>query len=298
MYYRHDPFGRRVAREATVPRKLAEEIAKERDLYRRELERVQRENQTLRQRVANNSKSPQSPTTNAPARAQEGRIADLELLNQRLQRELEVRISESREQAKTIEVLEKELEAIEEAIEQPEHEAKPDAREEEEAARATSPPVSDIAFDEISGAASEIERERARAVKRAQELLEDLERLQRKQDEESSARARAARRETVAAYLELRDNLSRAILLARDHGSSWADGMEALRDQFDAINVRLGVERFGEVGEPFDPKIHEAIGAMHVEDLPQDSIAHIEREGFRFSEDGALLRPAQVVVAR
>ena len=58
------------------------------------------------------------------------------------------------------------------------------------------------------------------------------------------------------------------------------------------------VERFGEIGDPFDPTIHEAIGAMHVEDLPQGSIAHIEREGFRFADDGALLRTAQVVVAR
>jgi molecular chaperone GrpE len=290
VYYRHDPFGRRVVREATVPRKLAEEIAKERDLYRRELERVQRENQALRQRVASDKTQLSSQNAAANASARESKIADLELLNQKLQRELEARISESREQAKTIEVLERELEAIEDALEPPE--------EQEAAPEDNAPEEDEPRAPELHDAASEIERERVRAVKRAQELLEDLERLQRKQDEESDARARAAKREAVSAYLELRDNLSRAIVQARDHGSSWADGMEALRDQFDAINKRLGVERFGEVGDTFDPKVHEAIGAMHVDDLPQDSIAHVEREGFRFSEDGALLRSAQVVVAR
>lgn len=231
MYYRHDPFGRRVVRETTVPRKLAEEIARERDLYRRELERVQRENEALRQRLVEQ------------ARAKE------------------------QEQAQSPEPL-------------------PRAQELEEAE------------DVRDAEQGELEREHAVAVKRAQELLEDLERLQRKQEDELTARARRARRETVSAYLELRDNLSRAIALAKDHGSSWSDGMEALRDQFDTINERLGVERFGEVGDPFDPNIHEAIGAMHVEDLPQGSIAHIEREGFRFADDGALLRAAQVVVAR
>lgn len=232
MYYRHDPFGRRVVRETTVPRKLAEEIARERDLYRRELERVQRENEALRQRLVEQ----------AQTREQE----------QPLPPEPRPRTLEIEEEAEEVR-----------AVEQ-----------------------------------SELEREHAVAVKRAQELLEDLERLQRKQEDELTARARRARRETVSAYLELRDNLSRAIALARDHGSSWSDGMEALRDQFDTINERLGVERFGEIGDPFDPTIHEAIGAMHVEDLPQGSIAHIEREGFRFADDGALLRTAQVVVAR
>ena len=173
VYYRHDPFGRRVVRETTVPRKLAEEIARERDLYRRELERVQRENEALRQRLVEQ----------AQTREQE----------QPLPPEPRPRTLEIEEEAEEVR-----------AVEQ-----------------------------------SELEREHAVAVKRAQELLEDLERLQRKQEDELTARARRARRETVSAYLELRDNLSRAIALARDHGSSWSDGMEALRDQW-ACDLPLG----------------------------------------------------------
>jgi molecular chaperone GrpE len=53
---------------------------------------------------------------------------------------------------------------------------------------------------------------------------------------------------------------------------------------------RLGIERFGEAGEEFDPARHEAL-AKHSDD---HMVASVERSGYRMG--GAVIRPAQVII--
>ena len=50
------------------------------------------------------------------------------------------------------------------------------------------------------------------------------------------------------------------------------------------------------VGQPFDPKLHEAIGTVPSDEVEPGTVAREVRRGWRL-EDG-LLRPAQVVVAK
>jgi molecular chaperone GrpE len=46
------------------------------------------------------------------------------------------------------------------------------------------------------------------------------------------------------------------------------------------------------VGEPFDPRLHEALGAVDRDDLPDQHVAEEVRRGYRLRE--RLLRPALV----
>ena len=82
---------------------------------------------------------------------------------------------------------------------------------------------------------------------------------------------------------------------------SWAEisdgfrtGMENVRNQLLEVLSRHGVERFGRVGEAFDPRLHEAV--QEVDDVAGEphSITKILRFGYRSSE--RVLRPAQVFV--
>jgi molecular chaperone GrpE len=49
------------------------------------------------------------------------------------------------------------------------------------------------------------------------------------------------------------------------------------------------------VGEAFDPRVHEALGAVEREDLPDQHVAEEIRRGYKLRE--RLLRPAMVRVA-
>jgi molecular chaperone GrpE len=49
------------------------------------------------------------------------------------------------------------------------------------------------------------------------------------------------------------------------------------------------------VGEPFDPRVHEALGTVDREDIPDQHVAEEVRRGYKMRE--RLIRPALVRVA-
>lgn len=76
--------------------------------------------------------------------------------------------------------------------------------------------------------------------------------------------------------------------------AGWRSGVEHIRNQLLEVLSRNGIERFGRVGEPFDPYRHEAVEER--DDMPGEpgSILRVLRYGYRAGE--RVLRPAQVVI--
>ena len=70
--------------------------------------------------------------------------------------------------------------------------------------------------------------------------------------------------------------------------------MEQIRAQCVGILQKHGISSFGEVGESFDPMIHESIQEEEKEGVPPHSIVRVVRKGYRTSD--RLIRPAQVVI--
>ncbi len=58
---------------------------------------------------------------------------------------------------------------------------------------------------------------------------------------------------------------------------------------------RYGVIKIGEKGEPFDPKIHEAIVQVYSAEVTSPTIADVIEPGYALGE--RLLRPAKVAVS-
>ncbi len=106
-----------------------------------------------------------------------------------------------------------------------------------------------------------------------------------------------AQAELVRDMLEAVDDLSRVTAL--DHGEASVkdvlDGVELVERKLHAELERLGVERVGLEGEPFDPNNHEAVGTMPAAVPQQDgTVAMVHQPGYRFGS--VLLRPARVHV--
>ncbi|WP_274564679.1 nucleotide exchange factor GrpE [Streptomyces spiramyceticus] len=66
---------------------------------------------------------------------------------------------------------------------------------------------------------------------------------------------------------------------------------EALRSELAA----MGLQRFGAVGDPFDPFVHEAISYSHTDEVERPTCTAILRPGYRVGDH--LLRAAEVAVA-
>jgi molecular chaperone GrpE len=131
----------------------------------------------------------------------------------------------------------------------------------------------------------------------AQRGQADLVNYRRRVEAERRTDARRARAEAVEELLPLLDDLDRAIThLPEDLSEhAWAKGVALLAGRLEATLGRLGVERVGRVGEPFDPNVHEAVASEPRAGVEPGQVAEVVRAGYRAGE--RLIRPAQVVVA-
>jgi molecular chaperone GrpE len=127
----------------------------------------------------------------------------------------------------------------------------------------------------------------------ADERLGDLQRLQA---EYVNYRKRVDRDKNVARDAAL-SSVAEALLpvhLARQH-NDLTGPFVAIAEKLEATLGRFGLVRYGEVGEPFDPMVHEALMHSHSEEYEVASVAQILQPGYRFGE--RVLRPARVAVA-
>jgi len=130
-----------------------------------------------------------------------------------------------------------------------------------------------------------------------------LDRLARLQAEFENARKRAERERVeyrdyaagsvVEQFLPVVDNFELA-LKSSGTADQLRHGVELIVKQMDEVLRQLQVSAIPTVGEAFDPRIHEALGAVEREDLPDQHVAEEVRRGYRLRE--RMLRPALVRV--
>lgn len=149
------------------------------------------------------------------------------------------------------------------------------------------------------GPASETEAMNAEEDRLAAELTADLQRVsaeyanyRKRVERDRVAVAEMATAGLLTGLLPILDDIERA----REHGDLTGP-FAAVAESLNAYVAKLGLEQFGEPGEPFDPAVHEAL--MQAEPDPSASVAtcaQVLQRGFRLS-GGRVLRPARVSVA-
>jgi molecular chaperone GrpE len=142
--------------------------------------------------------------------------------------------------------------------------------------------------------------ERAAADKLRTELAERTADLQRLQAEYANYRKRvdrdraAVREYAVAGALTELLPVLDAIGQAREHGEL-SGGFKSVADSLQAALTKLGLVSYGQRGEAFDPKIHEALTHTYSPDVTEDTCVEVLQPGYRVGE--RILRPARVAVA-
>jgi len=100
--------------------------------------------------------------------------------------------------------------------------------------------------------------------------------------------------DAVAKMLPVYDNLERA-LNQETADAAYKKGVEMTMNELVKIFTALGVEIFGNVGDAFDPNLHNAV--MHIDDenLEENTISQVFQKGFKIGEK--VVRFAMVQVA-
>jgi molecular chaperone GrpE len=123
--------------------------------------------------------------------------------------------------------------------------------------------------------------------------------LQRLQAEYANYRKRVERDRAVAAEIAVAGVLSELLSTLDDieraaqHGEL-TGGFKSVSDQLIATTTKLGLEKYGQDGDEFDPQIHEALMHETSADVTVATASKILQPGYKFKE--RVLRPARVAV--
>jgi len=140
----------------------------------------------------------------------------------------------------------------------------------------------------------------AKAAEVAKMLAERTADLQRLQAEYANYRKRVERdriavREQALAnvlheLLPVLDDIGRA----REHGEL-SGGFKSVAESLESIVAKLGLTSYGEIGDQFDPVMHEALMHEYSDEVSEPSCVRILQPGYRVGD--RIIRPARVAVA-
>ncbi|MDL2316148.1 nucleotide exchange factor GrpE [Desulfovibrio sp. OttesenSCG-928-A18] len=139
--------------------------------------------------------------------------------------------------------------------------------------------------------AKQAEEARLRALA---ELDNARKRLAREKDEQ----VRFASEAVLNDLLPSLDNLDLALQHAGAHEAcrDFVVGVEMTRKSLQESLARHGLARIGEVGEEFDPAVHEAVGMVKDPKVAPGCVSALLSNGYKLNE--RLLRPARVMVSQ
>lgn len=150
-----------------------------------------------------------------------------------------------------------------------------------------------------------LEELEARLAAKDREIQDLLAKYRSASEEFDQARARLrkevtrdverGRRALLGSFLEVLDNLDRALAAATRTEDPFVQGVSLVRQQFLSTLEGLGVTRVDPTGQAFDPTRHEAVTTVAAgPDLPPGHVAGLVRPGYLIGDE--LLRPALVAV--
>jgi molecular chaperone GrpE len=102
--------------------------------------------------------------------------------------------------------------------------------------------------------------------------------------------------DAARALLPAIDNLSLALKNAAASPGDFRKGVELIYKQLQDALAKLNVQRVPAQGEPFDPRVHEAIEVVESDAVPDHHVLEELQPGYRVKD--RLLRPAMVKVAK
>src|SRR3970040_1095026 len=163
------------------------------------------------------------------------------------------------------------------------------------------PPAAEAPAEEpsdIDGLRARLQEEREKAqgyLSSWQRAAADYQNLKRRMEQERAEVGRLANASLVINLLPLLDDMERALRTVDTKlaGLTWIDGVWLIYRKFQAVLENAGVREIAADGQPFDPKLHEAISEGPGDD---GKVACVVQKGYTLGD--RVIRPAMVIVGR
>jgi len=150
-------------------------------------------------------------------------------------------------------------------------------------------------------AEEQLEKERTHAQKMEDRYLRvnaEFENYKKRMIRESSDRVKYFNHDLIKELLPSLDNLERAINHAKNENTdveSMIVGLEMVNKMTQEVFEKFGVKRVNTIGEVFDPNVHQAVGVVESDSVPENQVVEECLGGYLLHD--RIIRPAMVRVS-
>ncbi|HBO39512.1 MAG TPA: nucleotide exchange factor GrpE [Pasteurellaceae bacterium] len=158
-------------------------------------------------------------------------------------------------------------------------------------------------LEEVIARVQELEEQLSESTKKEQEITlrarAEIDNVRRRAEQDVEKAHKFALEKFAKDILNTIDNLERALIVpvnTQDESvQALYDGVQLTLKELLATVSRFGVEPVGEVGEVFNPDLHQAISMQPTEGFTSNQITAVLQKGYLLN--GRVIRPAMVMVA-
>jgi molecular chaperone GrpE len=128
-------------------------------------------------------------------------------------------------------------------------------------------------------------------------LMAEFENFKRRTAKEYEKRIKTANEKLMSDIIEIREDLDRALNSEeKDQKSeSFYDGIKMIYKRFNQQLEAHGLKTFGEVGDKFDPAVHDAMMKQNSLEIEEDHILQVFNKGYMLND--VIIRHAKVIVS-
>ncbi|MEU0094842.1 nucleotide exchange factor GrpE [Kribbella sp. NPDC006257] len=157
------------------------------------------------------------------------------------------------------------------------------------------PTDSAVPADDLAQALDEARARVAELEDRWRRSVAELDNFRKRTAREAENLRTDERAGVLRRWLTVVDSLELALAHAGASPDPVVEGVRAVWEQALALMAEYGYRRYDDLGQPFDPALHEAVGTATDSSVRPGTVVHVVRA--RYGDAGRLLRPAGVIVA-
>lgn len=173
-----------------------------------------------------------------------------------------------------------------------EAEVKEETTVEEEAAEETTEATEEVKEETVE---SKLEKELKTKTDAYLRLAAEYENYRRRTTADKANIYADATARAIKEILPIGDSLDMALKSMENAPDEYKKGIELICNQLKASLEKLNVETFGEVGDEFNPELHNAVMKLEDESLGKNTIAQVFQKGYKTGDK--IIRHAMVQVA-
>jgi len=154
--------------------------------------------------------------------------------------------------------------------------------------------VSDMSREELEQEVENLKKDTDKYYKHLQRTAAEFDNFKKRVQKEKDAIYQLAVGDTVAKYINVLDNIDRA-LAVESADEKMKEGIALVKKQMLDIMTSLGCTEIPTIGETFNPEIHDAVMHIESEEYGEQAIVEELRKGYKCGD--RVIRHAMVKVA-